>query len=51
MTDAVQTPSNGDFTKRVFSGVQPPGALPLGNYLGELKRFFDMKTEVYETIN
>lgn len=50
MTDAVQTPSNGDFTKRVFSGVQPTGALTLGNYLGALKRFVDMQNEEYETI-
>ena len=50
MTDAVQTPSNGDFTKRVFSGVQPTGALTLGNYLGALKRFVDMQNENYETI-
>ena len=50
MTDVVQTPSNGDFTKRVFSGVQPTGALTLGNYLGALKRFVDMQNEDYETI-
>jgi tryptophanyl-tRNA synthetase len=50
MTDAVQTPSNGDFIKRVFSGVQPTGALTLGNYLGALKRFVDMQNEDYETI-
>ncbi len=50
MTDAVQTPSSGDFTKRVFSGVQPTGALTLGNYLGALKRFVDMQNEDYETI-
>ena len=50
MTDAVQTPSNGDFTERVFSGVQPTGALTLGNYLGALKRFVDMQNEDYETI-
>lgn len=50
MTDAVQTPSKGDFTKRVFSGVQPTGALTLGNYLGALKRFVDMQNEDYETI-
>ena len=50
MTDAVQTPSNGDVTQRVFSGVQPTGALTLGNYLGALKRFVDMQNEDYETI-
>ena len=50
MTDAVQTPANGDFKKRVFSGVQPTGALTLGNYLGALKRFVDMQNEDYETI-
>ena len=50
MTDAVQTPSSGSFTKRVFSGVQPTGALTLGNYLGALKRFVDMQNDDYETI-
>jgi tryptophanyl-tRNA synthetase len=50
MTDAVQTPSNGDFTKRVFSGVQPTGALTRGTSLGALKRFVDMQNEDYETI-
>ena len=50
MMDAVQTPSNGDFAKRVFSGVQPTGALTLGNYLGALKRFVDMQNEDFETI-
>ncbi len=50
MTDAVQTPSSGSFKKRVFSGVQPTGALTLGNYLGALKRFVDMQNEDYETI-
>ena len=50
MTDAVQTPSSVSFTKRVFSGVQPTGALTLGNYLGALKRFVDMQNEDYETI-
>lgn len=41
MTDAVQTHTGaaGDFTPRVFSGIQPSGGLTLGNYLGALKRF------------
>ncbi|MCL5776612.1 tryptophan--tRNA ligase [Limibaculum sp. FT325] len=36
---------------RVFSGVQPTGALTLGNYLGALKRFVEMQDEAgMETI-
>lgn len=31
--------------KRVFSGVQPTGALTLGNYLGALKRFAEIQDE------
>ena len=31
--------------KRVFSGVQPTGALTLGNYLGALKRFAQIQDE------
>ena len=30
---------DGDFSERVFSGVQPTGNLHLGNYLGAIKRF------------
>ena len=38
-------------TPRVFSGVQPTGALTLGNYLGALKRFVEMQDEAgIETI-
>lgn len=32
--------------KRVFSGVQPSGALHLGNYLGALKKFVDLQNEM-----
>ena len=38
------------FTRRVFSGVQPSGYLTLGNYLGAVKRFVEMQDEDYETI-
>jgi len=31
--------------ERVFSGVQPSGALHLGNYLGALKKFVDLQDE------
>src|SRR6202045_2783858 len=31
------------FPERVFSGVQPTGNLPLGNYLGAIKRFVEMQ--------
>ena len=31
---------------RVFSGVQPSGALHLGNYLGALKKFVDLQNEM-----
>jgi len=31
------------FTERVFSGVQPTGALHLGNYLGAIKRFVELQ--------
>ncbi|MEM7694881.1 MAG: tryptophan--tRNA ligase [Pseudomonadota bacterium] len=33
------------FTPRVFSGVQPTGALHLGNYLGAIKRFAEMQAD------
>lgn len=42
MTD--QTPYQGP--NRVFSGVQPSGALHLGNYLGALKKFVDLQDEM-----
>ncbi|MGE5578719.1 MAG: tryptophan--tRNA ligase [Bacillota bacterium] len=35
----------GGSKKRVFSGVQPTGALTLGNYLGALKRFAEIQDE------
>lgn len=35
--------------ERVFSGVQPTGALHLGNYLGALKKFVDLQ-DVHECI-
>ena len=31
--------------KRVFSGVQPPGALHLGNYLGAIKNFINLQDD------
>ena len=31
--------------ERVFSGVQPTGALHLGNYLGALKKFVDLQDD------
>jgi tryptophanyl-tRNA synthetase len=37
-------------TPRVFSGVQPSGALTLGNYLGALKRFVELQDGGMETI-
>lgn len=37
--------SETQFTKRVFSGIQPSGGLTLGNYLGAMKRFVDMQNE------
>ncbi len=39
-----------EFTKRVFSGIQPSGGLTLGNYLGAIKRFVDMQEADFETI-
>jgi tryptophanyl-tRNA synthetase len=43
--------SQTQFTKRVFSGIQPSGGLTLGNYLGAMKRFVDMQNEgSFETI-
>ena len=39
------------FTKRVFSGIQPSGGLTLGNYLGAIKRFVDMQDQGgFETV-
>ncbi|MEO0822125.1 MAG: tryptophan--tRNA ligase [Pseudomonadota bacterium] len=37
-------------TPRVFSGVQPSGALTLGNYLGAVKRFVELQGSGMETI-
>ena len=31
--------------KKVFSGVQPTGALHLGNYLGAMKNFVNLQTD------
>jgi tryptophanyl-tRNA synthetase len=43
--------SEPQFTKRVFSGIQPSGGLTLGNYLGAMKRFVDMQNEgSFETV-
>ncbi len=41
MTDHTSSPYSGP--ERVFSGVQPTGALHLGNYLGALKKFAIMQ--------
>jgi len=30
-------------SKKIFSGVQPTGNLHLGNYLGAIKNFVDLK--------
>jgi tryptophanyl-tRNA synthetase len=38
-----------EFTRRVFSGIQPSGNLTLGNYLGALRRFGAMQAS-HETI-
>ena len=43
MTDPSTSPSAGHF--RVFSGVQPSGALHLGNYLGALVKFVALQRE------
>jgi tryptophanyl-tRNA synthetase len=37
-------------TPRVFSGVQPSGALTLGNYLGAIRRFVELQDSGIETI-
>jgi tryptophanyl-tRNA synthetase len=37
-------------TPRVFSGVQPSGALTLGNYLGAIRRFVELQDSGMETI-
>jgi len=39
------TPNNTQHTPRVFSGVQPSGALHLGNYLGALTKFARLQHE------
>ena len=41
--------TNPAFTPRVFSGIKPSGGLTLGNYLGAIKRWVDMQSEM-ETI-
>jgi len=41
---------DGQFTKRVFSGIKPSGGMTLGNYLGAIKRWVQMQDEDYETI-
>ncbi|TVR49287.1 MAG: tryptophan--tRNA ligase [Rhodobacteraceae bacterium] len=38
------------FSKRIFSGIQPSGGLTLGNYLGALKRFVAAQDDGVETI-
>lgn len=38
------------FAPRVFSGIKPSGGLTLGNYLGAIKRFFEMQGGDFETI-
>ncbi|MGJ8563819.1 MAG: tryptophan--tRNA ligase [Alphaproteobacteria bacterium] len=40
-----QQPASYTGPKRVFSGVQPSGALHLGNYLGALKKFVDLQED------
>ena len=41
-TETAQAPATGSATKpRVFSGIQPSGALHLGNYLGAIKRWVE----------
>ena len=35
---------------RVFSGVQPTGALTLGNYLGAVKRFVELQEYFSEIV-
>ena len=42
--------SDGQFTKRVFSGIKPSGGMTLGNYLGAIKRWVQMQNEDYETV-
>ncbi|MEM7527059.1 MAG: tryptophan--tRNA ligase [Pseudomonadota bacterium] len=42
--------SSARHTPRVFSGVQPSGALTLGNYLGAVKRFVELQGSGIETI-
>ena len=41
--------TKGEFTPRVFSGIQPSGGLTLGNYLGAIKRWSEMQGGI-ETI-
>jgi tryptophanyl-tRNA synthetase len=42
--------TDGKFTPRVFSGIQPSGNLTLGNYLGAVKRFVEMQDSGIETV-
>ena len=41
--------SGPTFTPRVFSGIKPSGGLTLGNYLGAIKRWVEMQSEM-ETV-
>ena len=45
MTDAASDPPAYTGPERVFSGVQPTGALHLGNYLGAIKKFVRLQHE------
>ncbi|XP_074283381.1 tryptophan--tRNA ligase, chloroplastic/mitochondrial [Silene latifolia] len=44
-----ETPSSPPLKKRVVSGVQPTGALHLGNYLGAIKNWISLQ-DTYETL-
>ena len=50
MTQALTPTTAGQFSQRVFSGIQPSGGLTLGNYLGALKRFAQAQDAGIETI-
>lgn len=39
----MDTPQDYQGPQRVFSGMQPTGALHLGNYLGALTKFVDLQ--------
>ena len=47
MSETTDTPRH---TPRVFSGVQPSGALTLGNYLGAVKRFVELQERGMEAL-